>query len=242
MFNWFGNNKALEDSGIFAGFIDFHSHILPGVDDGVTGIAEALAVLDLYESLGVEKVIFTPHIMEYYPTNTASYLRSQFTAFRKVYKGSIELSLGAEYFLDNRFSDILKSGDILSTSKRYILVETAFTNPPINLMDQLKAIHSAEYTPILAHPERYAYMQQADYKRLKEKGILFQLNLLSVVGEYGKTVERKAKDLLYSNAYNCIGTDIHRLDHYAHKIKQARLSFRDIDLLFQLKQENKMLY
>lgn len=235
---WFEPKKTLEQSGIFADLIDFHSHILPGVDDGVAALEEALSVLDWFERLGVKKVILTPHIMEYYPANTASHLRLQFAAFREAYKGSIELYLGAEYFLDNRFTELLKSRDILSIAERYVLVETDFSNPPINLMEQLKAIQIAGYLPVLAHPERYAYMQQTDYSRLKEEGILFQLNLLSLVGEYGKTVEKKAKELLNSHAYNCIGSDIHHLDHYMRRVRQAKLTNKDIHRLCQLKLEN----
>jgi len=236
MFDWIRNKKTFAESGILTDFVDFHSHVLPGVDDGIKNIEEALGVLHAYENLGVRKVVFTPHIMEEYPQNDALFLRSQFEAFKKLYNGNIEISLGAEYMLNNQFSKYLDSGDLLPVVDNYLLIETAFSNPPIYFEKQLKMIQSKGYFPILAHPERYMYMEKADYQNLKDMGVLFQMNLLSIIGGYGRSVERKAKELLYAGMYDCLGTDIHQLNYHIREITHRKLGRKEIKFLSKLKQ------
>ncbi len=103
MIMFFKREKSLVDSGIFEGFTDYHSHILPGVDDGVESSREAVKILNWYESLGIKRVIFTPHILEDYTENDATYLRGVFEKFKAQYSGGVELALGAEYMIDSQF-------------------------------------------------------------------------------------------------------------------------------------------
>jgi len=95
----FRKKHSLADSGIFAGFTDWHSHILPGVDDGVQTMDEALDILVLYEKIGIKAVWFTPHIKEDVPNKTA-HLKERFAELQAVYEGSVRLHLAAEYMLD----------------------------------------------------------------------------------------------------------------------------------------------
>lgn len=206
----FTKKRSLADSGIFQGFTDWHSHILPGVDDGVRMMDEALEILSLYERLGVKTVWLTPHIMEDVP-NTTAQLKERFEELRAVYKGAISLHLAAEYMLDNLFIQRLEENDLLLLGEKgdHLLVETSYYNSPANLYGLLDGIKSKGYYPVLAHPERYGYMTDVEYKTLKDMGIRFQLNIFSLAGAYGKEVALKAERLKKNGYYEFIGTDTH---------------------------------
>ncbi|MEY8687584.1 tyrosine-protein phosphatase [Bacteroides sp. AN502(2024)] len=206
----FRKRVLLKDSGIFDGFTDWHSHILPGVDDGVQTMGEALEILCLYEELGVKSVWLTPHIMEDMP-NTTAHLRERFTELQATYTGPVKLHLAAENMLDNLFEERLEKNDLLPLGENgdHLLVETSYFSPPMNLYGILGRIKAKGYYPVLAHPERYVYMGESDYQRLKGMGVKFQLNLPSIAGMYGDRIKKKAILLLSERAITHIGTDIH---------------------------------
>lgn len=206
----FQQKQTLAESGILRGMTDYHSHLLPGVDDGVQTVEESLEILRLYEQLGIREVWFTPHIMEDIPNTTAG-LRSRFEQFQKRYTGNIRLHLAAEYMLDNLFKERLAHRDLLPIGEEgnHLLVETSYFNPPMDLYGIMEKIKSAGFIPILAHPERYTYMLKCDYQKLRSKGILFQINLFSLVGYYGNGAQQKVKYLLGQQICHCCGTDIH---------------------------------
>lgn len=208
----FPKSKTLLSSGVFQGMTDCHSHILPGVDDGVRTLEESLAILDRYEKLGMKAVWLTPHIMEDIP-NKPSVLKEKFEALKKAYNGGLELHLGAENMIDNLFEKRLEERDLLLMGSRqdHLLVETSYFTPPYGFYDILERIKSIGYFPVLAHPERYVYMTEKDYDRLKEMKILFQMNLFSFAGYYGKEPRHVAEGLLKKHYYDYVGTDIHRL-------------------------------
>lgn len=196
----------------YSGFLDWHSHILPGVDDGVADLETSLAILDEYEAMGISRVWLTPHIMEDVPNSTSD-LKRVFNDLRSAYRGQVELHLAAENMIDSLFYERLKSNDVLPIGDNHemILVETTVFNAPIDFEDTLAEILRKGYYPLLAHPERYAYIQSiTEYKRLKDLGVRFQLNILSLDGAYGKGVQQKANDLLKLGMYDRIGTDLHR--------------------------------
>ncbi len=194
----------------FKGFIDCHSHILPGVDDGVQKIEDSLLILEEYERMGITEVVFTPHIMEDVP-NTPQDLRKRFDEFLQVYTGPVKLHLAAEYMIDHHFEALLESRDLLThCDSTHILVETSYFNPPVNMDRVLFELQSAGYEPILAHPERYMYMKMEEYAMLKEKGIILQMNLGSLAGIYGNHVQQRAEYLLKNGLYSMAGSDIHR--------------------------------
>ena len=184
---WPFNKKiSIGASGILAGATDYHSHILPGVDDGVESMEEALRILAAYEELEIKELWLTPHIMEDIP-NTPEKLQARFAELRGAYKGNIALNLAAEYMIDNHFQGILKNKELLpiGTKGNHLLVETSYFSSPIRLHETLKQIKAIGYYPILAHPERYMYMDTDDYLELKKEDIKFQLNILSLGGYYG---------------------------------------------------------
>ena len=211
---WPFNKKiSIGASGILAGATDYHSHILPGVDDGVESMEEALRILAAYEELEIKELWLTPHIMEDIP-NTPEKLQARFAELRGAYKGNIVLHLAAEYMIDNHFQGILKNKELLpiGTKGNHLLVETSYFSSPIRLHETLKQIKAIGFYPILAHPERYIYMETDDYLELKEEDVKFQLNILSLGGYYGNTAKKKAERMLKKGFYNIIGSDLHHED------------------------------
>jgi len=197
--------------------IDYHCHILPGVDDGFQDPEKSLEQLRIYEASGIHEVWFTPHIMEDVP-NEPEDLRRVFDAFRDQYlqdclqRGSqpLQLHLAAENMLDALFERRLKAGNLLPLAEKYLLVETSIFSAPMNFRGLLERIRNKGYTPILAHPERYLYMEKSEYQALKAQGIRFQLNLFSLKGQYGDKVKKRARWLQKQGMYEYTGTDLHR--------------------------------
>lgn len=217
----FGKSSQLDLNGV----TDWHCHILPGVDDGVQTLDDAIAILAQYEDAGIKEVWLTPHIMEDIP-NSTTFLRQRFAELKEAYKGSIKLNLAAENMIDNLFMERLEANDLLPIGKENntLLVETSYFNSPLNFYEKLEAIKSKGYFPLLAHPERYIYIDRfSTYKRLKEMGVRFQLNLMSLSGYYGQTVKEKAIKLLTSDMVDRFGSDLHRQEHLA-TIREMRLN------------------
>ena len=300
---FFNKKTTIAASGILQGAVDHHSHILPGVDDGVETMDEALRILATYETLGIKELWFTPHIMEDIPNSPAK-LQARFAELKAAYTGDIQLHLAAEYMIDNHLrkllqeiknspsfergatrggvacddgcfstpkecpiggaqgegdkitepqgenslinncpscvrgaSDAVAEGDPsllpIGTSGKHILVETSYYNAPMRMSDTLQQIKSLGYFPLLAHPERYMYLDNADYTRLHSQGVKFQLNLASLAGGYGKAVKKKAEWLLSNGLYSVAGTDLHSEDaiEYITKCKLSKLAVEQIERL-----------
>lgn len=225
----FSKRSLLADSHILYGLTDYHAHLLPGVDDGISSMGEALEALSGLERHGVKRVWLTPHIMEDMP-NTTLYLQARFRELKAAYRGAIELHLAAEYMLDNLFWERLAGNDLLPLEGNLLLVETSCFNPPIDMEGVFESILSCGYFPVLAHPERYSYMTMDDLYRLKTAGVQFQLNLPSITGLYGKTIRITAGKLLQKNLYDFIGTDMHSLSHFWH-VKNTKISIKRIQRL-----------
>ena len=158
MISLFGRRRTLAETGALTGMTDWHSHILPGVDDGLASIGDSLEALREYEALGIREVWLTPHVMEDMP-NTTEGLRERFAELRAAYGGPVELHLAAEYMMDPLLGERLRSGDLLpiGSEGRHLLVETSYFSPPARLGGILGSVRAAGYFPVLAHPERYLY-------------------------------------------------------------------------------------
>ena len=216
-------------SSLLSGFTDYHSHILPGVDDGVKKMEVSLQVLQRYEEMGIAEVWCTPHIMEDIP-NTTEGLKARFAELCAVYQGSIKLHLAAEYMLDGLFEERLEQGDLLTLGGEgnQLLVETSYFTPPMDMDQILFRIKQKGYFPVLAHPERYVYMGKERYKELKEKDIRFQLNLSSLAGAYGPEAKTKALWLLKKQYYNLAGSDLHSLRNMEFWSSRAPRALREV--------------
>ena len=220
-------------SNFFEGFTDYHSHILPAVDDGMNSLDESLETLNFYEQLGIVKVVLTPHInaQQNHPKDLHA---KQFAILKQHYKGKIEFNLAAEYMLDAGFERQISEGLRYVTDRR-VLVETSYAAAPNNFYELLYAIALMGDIPLIAHPERYMYMSKRDYIKLKDKGYEYQLNILSLLGAYGKEVKRNAEYLLENNMYDFVGTDIHSLSRFRNIVDTIRIAKSQLRKIERLK-------
>lgn len=214
----FSSKYSLQQSDFLKGWTDRHSHILPGVDDGIQTIEDSIAILSMYEQMGVKKVWLTPHIMEDCP-NTPEKLKTRFEELKSAYKGNIELALSAENMMDGLFIKRLEQGILMpyGDNNNELLIETSYVQPPMRMESILRDMQKAGITPVLAHPERYLYMDAEKYENIKEMGVKFQLNITSLIGAYGNQVKERAEYLLNEGYYNYSGSDAHSY----HAIQRA---------------------
>ena len=222
MLGLFNRRRSLLESGLLKGAVDQHSHILYGLDDGVKTQEDSLAILRFLEEQGVSEVWFTPHVMEDVP-NTTEGIHARFEELKSVYRGGLRFHLAAEYMIDTLFEERLATRDLLTHGNDTVLVETSAVAPPINLWEVLETMRKAGYRPLIAHPERYRYMDKADYKRLHDMGCVLQMNLPSIVGFYGESARERALDLLDKGWYSMVGSDCHR-----YRAIQAQYAAREL--------------
>lgn len=213
----------MESSGLLRGAADTHSHILYGVDDGIRTLDQSLAALDYLGSLGLKELWCTPHTMEDVP-NTTEGLKARFAELEKAYDGPVELHLASEYMLDPLFEKHLEDKDFLyHRMPGSVLVETSMWDAPYNMHEIFYEMLQCRITPVLAHPERYSYMDMREYETLLGKGVLFQLNLPSVIGVYGDEVREKALEFLRRGWYAMCGSDCHRFEAITRQFSAAAL-------------------
>lgn len=201
------------------GYVDIHSHLLPGIDDGVQTIFQSAYIIEQFEKMGIERIITTPHIMQDVWPNTTAIIQDKLQSMQHTLKTlgiNITLESGAEYMLDDLFVKRVKNKDILPIQGKYLLVEMSTFNPPIHLNEILFDLKVAGYIPVLAHPERYSFYHDdlKHFEELKAAGVLFQLNLLSLSGYYGENIKATALKLLGENLYDFTGSDIHNFQQY----------------------------
>ena len=241
---WLFKDKvaSLDESGLLTGMTDWHSHVLPGVDDGIKSMEEALEVLRHFDAMGMDTLWLTPHIMEDYPNSTES-LKSRFEELKEAWNGKLKLRLAAENMIDSLFEERLAAGDVLPIGNAgdHLLVETSYFSAPLGFDRIIDSIKSAGYFPLLAHPERYTYMDEKDYISLKERDVKMQLNYVSLVGGYGETARKKSLWLLKNGYIDVIGSDVHRLKSNQSLIKQKPSKKEHLDLLLSVAKEKNNL-
>ncbi|SFB20972.1 Tyrosine-protein phosphatase YwqE [Flavobacterium swingsii] len=210
---FFNKNKTVLKDLIPENHVDIHSHLLPGIDDGAQTIDDTLFLLDSLKNMGVSKFITTPHIFSGFWDNTKD--KIQALELETNSNNNTSFKAAAEYLMDDHFISLFQKGEILTLKDNYVLVEMSYLNPPIQLFDIIFDLQIAGYKPVLAHPERYAfYHNNFDlYQKLKNAGCLFQLNLLSTVGYYGKEVAHAAEKLLKKGLIDFVGSDVHHKKH-----------------------------
>lgn len=195
---------------------DLHSHLIPGIDDGAKTLEDSLAMITQLANMGYQRIITTPHIMgEYYPNNP-EIIRSGLEKVKKVMVErniNLDIQAAAEYYLDDYFEKLLaEDTELLTFSDQRILVEFSMLSDPANGYDLLFQLTTRGYHPILAHPERYLYFgkRMEKFEQIKNLGVEFQTNLLSLAGYYGREQKKLGIKLLRNGMIDYLGTDLHR--------------------------------
>ena len=211
-FNIFRNHQKSPE--IFSS-IDIHSHLLPGIDDGVQTLEESIEVISGFANMGYKKLITTPHIMGDFFKNTPTIINAKLAEVRNALKENeinIEIEAAAEYYLDEHFINLIDAdAPLLTFADSYVLFETSFMSKPLYLKEVVFKLQTKGYRPVLAHPERYHYLHNdtALTQSLIDSGVLFQLNLNSVNGYYSRAIQNMAKKLIKANRISFIGSDCH---------------------------------
>ncbi|MDE6631609.1 MAG: hypothetical protein K2K23_01275 [Muribaculaceae bacterium] len=147
---WLFKDKvaSLEESGMLAGMTDWHSHVLPGVDDGIQTLEDSLETLRHFDDKGLDTLWLTPHIMEDYP-NTTQGLKTRFEELKKAWNGNLKLRLASENMLDPLFEERLAARDLLpiGDNEDHLLVETSYFSAPMGFDKMIDSIMSAGYYP-----------------------------------------------------------------------------------------------
>jgi len=201
--------------------VDMHSHLLPGIDDGVKDFAESLEIIRNLYAMGYRKLITTPHIMADFYRNTPEIIKPLCEELRhELKKNNIDMAIdcAAEYYLDDNFEEELKNKNLLYFGDKYVLVETSFLNKVDNFFEVVFNLRMGGYQPVLAHPERYVFMYDdfEKYKDIFERDILFALNLASLAGYYSKEAKKIAERLIKEKMVHFLGTDVHHVKHLPH--------------------------
>ena len=216
MFGLFGKKGNADFSGLHT---DIHSHLIPGIDDGAPTLQAAISLIRGMASLGFKKIITTPHIMwEMYPNKAEDILNRLSEVKEALIKEKIEVSIeaAAEYFLDEHTKKMVEGKErLLTISGHMVLVEFSMASPPLDLKEILFEMQLQGYQPVIAHPERYTYNERNKgfFDELKAAGYLFQLNLLSLAGFYGKGPVELANYFIKKDYYDLAGTDLHSPRH-----------------------------
>jgi tyrosine-protein phosphatase YwqE len=210
------NKKVLDLSRIQT---DIHSHLIPGIDDGVQTLEESVAMVQRLQELGYRRVITTPHVIWDCYRNTPDTILGGLAQVQEACQQaglSVEVGAAAEYFIDEHFVEMLEGKQpLLTLPGNRLLVELPYSTPLMNTAETLFSIIQHGYRPVLAHPERYTYFY-ADptiYRKLCHQGCELQVNALSLTGYYGEGITRMADWLLREGLITYLGTDAHRMQH-----------------------------
>ncbi len=192
---------------------DIHSHVLAGIDDGAKDWEDSLAMIRELKKCGFAKLITTPHIMNDVYRNTPEIIKEKLSELKSqlaIQQIEIEVEAAAEYYLDESvYRQVLDANRLLTFGNNYLLFETNFLSEPYFLKDFIFQASTQGYQLVLAHPERYSYMTLSKAEDLKNRGVLFQLNSLSLGNYYSKPIQKMAQQLIDKSWINFLGSDCH---------------------------------
>jgi protein-tyrosine phosphatase len=212
--------KKVQENADLSGLVaDMHNHLIPGIDDGSTDLESSIVMIRAMHALGYRKFIATPHVQWEMFKNTHEAIANGARLVQERLKET-EMEVGfrgaAEYFLDEHVDELLdKNIPLLTIHKNMVLVEFSFIRQPMDLKEKLFQLQIKGYQPIIAHPERYLYFgaHKNLYDELHDMDCVFQLNLLSLVGYYGKKQEELAQYLIKKRYVSLLGSDLHNIRH-----------------------------
>lgn len=196
---------------------DIHSHLLPGLDDGVNDFDEALIVIKKMHELGYRKLVTTPHIMSDTYRNDAIRIHSRLKELNQFLienRINIEVEAAAEYYFDTwLLNEVNENKPLLTFGGKYLLFEMNYMTEPYQLKDFIFKVITNGYKPVLAHPERYQFMTLEKAEDLRNRGVLMQLNILSFMDFYSKPVRQMAYQLVDRGWVDFLGSDCHNMRH-----------------------------
>ena len=207
--------------------VDIHTHVIPGVDDGSRSVEDTYNMVLEAKEAGFTDIVMTSHYMTHNYEPTTGELVTWKEKLQELFNAKgidITLHSGMEVYVSNRIGELMQEGKLLTIGgSKYLLMELPI-NGSINYLDYvLYYLQSHSIKLILAHPERYVYVQDNpnlidDYI---EKGILIQCNYAGIVGFYGKKVEHTMKTMLKKNQVHFLGSDCHKPDSIYKLIPEA---------------------
>jgi tyrosine-protein phosphatase YwqE len=208
--------RKLEPKPIFAALgTDMHCHLVPKVDDGSKCLEESIDCLRTLKAVGYSKVIITPHFQ--YPRfpNDEDEIRRLYEELKVEAEregvGIEMIGVGGEYRIDTGFAKRLENPHFLLVGGKYVLVEFSLHQQMMGCDEMIFDMQMKGYEVILAHPERYPYLnvQGTRMEQLKNQGVYFQINALSLGGFYGEEAKHKAYEMLDAGWVEFMGTDTH---------------------------------
>ena len=217
MLSLFKSKPKLQEL-IPSGYVDIHSHVLPGIDDGAQTSTDSEFLLGAMHNLGFDTVITTPHTIKNVWNNDVETITNAYHQIANElpnWKEKLHLRFASEYFLDENLIQLAQNTNLLPLKDKTILIELSYLNPPIPLYEYLFELQLKGYQLVLAHPERYNYFHnhKKEFEKLKKAGCKLQLNLLATVGYYGNNVAQTTDYLLKNQMYDFAGSDIHHKKH-----------------------------
>lgn len=197
---------------------DMHSHLIPNSDDGSKSLEESVSLIKGMNQLGYKKLIITPHFMTGFYNNTVDGVKSKLETLKAELARQmvdVELDVAAEYYIDYDFMHDLGSKPMLTFDGKKLLFECSFTNQHRNFDETVFEMQINGYKPVLAHPERYAYWHNHLnlMQEFHDRGIMFQINILSLIGAYSPGVRMMAKWFIENDMCDFLGTDLHNANH-----------------------------
>ena len=198
---------------------DIHCHIVPGVDDGSPDLETSAMLVERMQEIGFKRIFASPHVtLDTFETTPETLDEPMAKLQSEIERRGLEITLSrhAEYRTDDFFLRQREAGKLTPMPGDYILVENSFSQEPYDMDTVIFDRKMEGFIPILAHPERYIYYAKGNpyrYRDLHDSGLMFQINLLSLAGRYGRTIRSVALDLLENGMVDFIGTDIHRESH-----------------------------
>jgi protein-tyrosine phosphatase len=208
---------------------DFHSHILPGIDDGSPDPETSISLIKGLIDLGYENFVGTPHVMEDIWKNDNQSISNSHSLLSAPLKEAYienEIRYAAEYLVDANFENLLSKKEKLLTIKdNWVLIEVSFIASPPQLREVIFEMQLQGYQPVFAHPERYNYYHHRKnaLEEISNAGCLLQCNLLSFAGYYGPNVLKAAESLATNNMVDLLGTDLHHQRHL-EALQQLKLT------------------
>lgn len=227
LFSFLKRDKKVDPQDLGILKTDMHSHLIPGIDDGSKEMSESIDLAEQLSELGYKRLITTPHIMHDYYKNTPEIIATGLDAFRaelKEKKIDLQVDAAAEYMLDDGFGARIEKGNLLTFGKKMVLVEMSSISVSPAIYEHIFNLQIAGYSIVLAHPERYAYwFNDFDkYRDLKDRGVYFQINTISLGGYYSLPVKKMAERLIDEGMVDFLGSDAHN-QNYLDALQKARI-------------------